>query len=695
MKCTFGKRLAGFAAAGALALAMAPMAALGVGAQTADSTLTVSGLDKGDQVSFYRILELDTQEHGGNWKFVSALDADAYGTTGYGTLDGTSITVENLRAGANADAYDDFEVITGDMANQIAAQVASKISTADKTGTATSEGKVVIDLRDGLSDDDPTPVGLYMAVVTSPASTDVVYKPIFVSADYDKDGQDGTIDAYGTYPEHDNTNAIELTEKKEGSTGATDYKDNSGIFKKSKLTLEKEAGTETDRLMDAAVGQVIPFTVTTNMPSYTQNFTAPVFKISDVLTEGLELCSASGGTAAATDITVAVDGYSSLSSPNDYEVTRVAATGWTVEFKADDPSKTDSTKDGILYTVLGNPQVTVTYYAKVTDASKAAQVNQMDNTVRLDFSNSPTDTTGAGTLKDRTRHYTFGIDANVLGSGNTGPDGESTTSEIRKIAVDANGDPIYETTTKTVKDAIEKESPDVYNWLQDATFRLVQKKAWQEADAASGDDTYGTDGKFVDITETEIKFDANNVAGGTNPPKSDAKGYISMKGLDAGVYELTEVSAPLGYTFDPSMKYVITIKPEFADDNEQDPTFTDVPNKILKSYKVSIDVQQNGTSKAVAETTYTSDTDSTGAPMTFIDEEATEGGTTYTNSKGVITTTDTTSETAFIMNKELGILPATGGSGILFYVFIGAGIMAVAVVLARRMRKDPAGPAAV
>ena len=351
-----------------------------------------------------------------------------------------------------------------------------------------------------------------------------------------------------------------------------------------------------------------------------------------------------------------------------------------MEFLNDNPDVTGD-KDGFLYTVLGNPTVTITYYAKVTDANAVAQVNQMDNTVTLNFTNGPEDETGAGELKDRTRHYTFGIDANIMGN-NPGPDGKSQTSELRKIAVDANGEPIYEKTTSDLEEDITSDDPDVYEWLRGAKFELMQTHKYVDADDQDYGDKTGPDA-FVQIPKTEIKFDDSNIAGGTNIPESDANGYISMKGLDAGVYELTEKEAPLGYSFDPSIKYIITITPEFTNDNETDDTFTSVPNKILSGYTVSIEVKKGEQSLAQTATKYTSDTDANGNTVSFINEgENPTGGVT-------ITTEDvTTAETALIVNQELGILPATGGSGILFYVFIGAGIMALAVFLSRRFRRE-------
>ena len=665
MELTLKKRLAGFAAAGALALAMVPVAAFGVGALTPDTTLTVSGLDNGDEVSFYQVIEQADAEDGSGWKFVDQLDAN-----GDGVLDDSNpaIKVDDLRAFANKTQYDDSKVITASMADQISALVASKRVPVAKSDTAKS-GKIVVDLTTLVGADDPVPVGMYMAVVTKPSSTDVVYKPIFLSADYDQGA------ATATVGEHNNTNAIELDETV-GTKKGTGYKDdpNIGVFKKSKLTLEKEAGDATDRKMDMAVGEIVPFTITTNLPSYTQNFESPVFVITDELTQGLVL-----EPANASQIEVAVAGVTLTA--NDYKVTVTGNNKFTVEFANDDTSE-DGAKDGILYRALGNPKVTITYNAKVTDANAAAQVNQMDNDVKLNFSNNPQDKTGAGTLKDRTRHYTFGIDANIMGDG-FGPDGQKTTSEIRKVAVDANGEPIYEKKTSELPNTVTGRDDCAYKWLQGAKFKLEQTAVYQDADNAG----YGDKGTFAPVSPAkEIKFDGSHiqVATGGNRPESDGNGYIAMKGLDAGKYTLTEVEAPLGYTFDPSIVYEITITPSFTDDHETDPTFTDVPNKILSGYSVEITAKKGANELASTKTEYTSDTAGTPAtPVSFINEGE--------NAKGGITVTEedaATAETALIVNKELGILPATGGSGILFYVFIGAAIMALAVFLARRNRKD-------
>ena len=46
-----------------------------------------------------------------------------------------------------------------------------------------------------------------------------------------------------------------------------------------------------------------------------------------------------------------------------------------------------------------------------------------------------------------------------------------------------------------------------------------------------------------------------------------------------------------------------------------------------------------------------------------------------------------------ISNKKLGLLPATGGSGILFYLFVGGAVAAVALILIKKVKQAGAAAA--
>jgi LPXTG-motif cell wall-anchored protein len=190
-------------------------------------------------------------------------------------------------------------------------------------------------------------------------------------------------------------------------------------------------------------------------------------------------------------------------------------------------------------------------------------------------------------------------------------------------------------------------------------------------------------------------------ADGKNYVTSDAKGYIAMKGLDAGVYVLREIDAPLGYTFDPSISYRITITPTYALEN---PSSTDTgdKNQILASYTVEVEKLENGASldpKQITTSTYTVQTGEDAAgentPISFLNETFTgknpqTGATTTVDGSKLTTTTITLgddSESALIVNKKLGILPATGGSGIIFYLVAGGLLAGTAAILINKDRK--------
>lgn len=178
-----------------------------------------------------------------------------------------------------------------------------------------------------------------------------------------------------------------------------------------------------------------------------------------------------------------------------------------------------------------NPDVEITYSAKVTTAA-ADNVTYLDNKAKLTFSNQPDTTVDKD---DITRHYTFSIDGNLLGSTN------DQTDELIKVACDANGDPIYETKTTYYDKQV--------NPLDDASFTLTP------------------------VAPTT----------GTAKTVSSANGgHIQFLGLDAGTYTLVENTAPAGYVKD-GRTYVVEIIPHYDS--------TTVDNPILTSYDVKFKVQ--------------------------------------------------------------------------------------------------------
>lgn len=130
-----------------------------------------------------------------------------------------------------------------------------------------------------------------------------------------------------------------------------------------------------------------------------------------------------------------------------------------------------------------------------------------------------------------------------------------------------------------------------------------------------------------------------------NTVKSDGNGLITFKGLDAGNYFLQEKQAPTGYKTD-STKIPVKIEATLN------------PDGTLASYKVTI----NGTN-----------------------------ATTYTwNNAGPTATVDKTGDTSLFNNYKAGNLPSTGGSGIYFYIIVGALLIMAAggvYIYSRRKQK--------
>ena len=430
--------------------------------------------------------------------------------------------------------------ITEEEATTIAGSTLSLLTTL----TVGEDGKVSYDCSNN-------PGLFYLKGIPGENNKDTVYNPAFVSADYYEGGN--TVDFSDTIG-------------------------NSTVIKKSTVPFDKEV-TGADQFVDVKPGDVIPYKITTIIPSYGTSFTNPQFIISDTLSTGLALEGAITVKYGTTTITA---------SDDNVTITPNGTSGFTVTFA----------KDYLTGLAGTTPAVEVTYSAKVTTEA-TENVTYMDNKAKLTFSNTPTTTKEQ---EDITRHYTFSIDSTLNG----GNHGNEKTRELIKIGVDEAGETITAFTSW-----VEGKEWTTYSPLAGATFTLTPV-----APTTGQAKTYTT----------------------------EAEGYITFTGLDAGTYKLVETEAPAGYVKDSSEHTVIIT-----------PTYTQGTD-ILESYTVSIDG---------ATSTYTitnmSDTDAT-----------------------VETTVDATSMTFPVVNTKGSELPTTGGIGTtIFYIIgailvIGAGILLVA-----------------
>lgn len=415
------------------------------GVRKSDGMITVGGIDSGDVVKLYQIIKWD-----GDW--VLALNIEG-------------IMVEDLTINKNNDGISPEEAAT--IAKSVKEPMCEEVVGVDGTFTRTV---------------DP---GMYLVLIAD-QNNDTIYNPIFVSSDYDLDNESNIINA-----------ASGLL------GGAPD-----GIAKKEDLKLEKEIDEEavTDGDTDkksVAVGDVVPFVVTSNVPTYAENYTNPEYSISDALSAGITMSD-----EQQAGISVTVDGYESLrkgaendESGYDYKITNVTGKGYKVSFSEE-----------FLKNVHGNPTVTIKYAATIDENAATHNVDRFRNNVTLTFSNDPTDSSKHGTRDDETNHYTFSIDANLNGNDAGG----EVTKELVKIGVDSAGETVVAWVTS------EETKWKSITPLKGAKFELQRK---------------GTDKKLT--------------------AESDEKGYISFVGLDAGEYILTETEAPAGYVRDASEHSVV------------------------------------------------------------------------------------------------------------------------------------------
>jgi len=200
---------------------------------TADSSVSITGLTKGDSVYLYKVIEADTTT--GGWKFASGFE-----DLGDSTKDNYSANVKKI-----IDNDKTFAGLTKDDAEKIAKL--AKVATAPSADEVTADNGTYTKTVD---------VGMYLALV-APVNTNTIYNPIIVSADYTEGGTN-TINASASYG-------------------------TSSVTKKETVTIEK---TTEDITLDA--GEIVKFTVTTTIPAYAASYVNPKFNVSDSLSTGLK-----------------------------------------------------------------------------------------------------------------------------------------------------------------------------------------------------------------------------------------------------------------------------------------------------------------------------------------------------------------------------------------------------------------------
>lgn len=393
----------------------------------------------------------------------------------------------------------------GDIIDDIYDDEAAKIADAVKNlsfETMTVAGTTAT--ADGLD------AGLYYVAVTPGDDNKWIYSPIFVGADYYEGGN--TINASSSYTRR-------------------------AIAKKQPIPLTKDM--DQPKQVDVKVGDTVAFTVKTKIPSYTDNYTDKFFELSDTLQSGLDF----KGFTSTT-----INGVAATADQIGTPVT--SKTGFTITFESD-----------YLDEVVGNPEVEIHYTAEVTSTADF-NVTELDNEVKLRYTHTPNGDKDEITRK--TRHYTFSIDAKLLGT--SGQTITEHTEDLIKVAVGPNNEPINVSHTK---DRIIDNSTQV-SALEGAVFSFV---------AVEGD---AIDNNYPGTTVTTNEY-----------------GELNIQGLDQGVYKLQEISAPAGFVKDDT-EYYVAIIPHYLDDAEGvkyldyyeigwGTSIADAKTGIVKSYTVTND----------------------------------------------------------------------------------------------------------
>ena len=620
-----------------------------VGNVSLDTSVSVSGLQTGDSVNFYQIVKW---VDGTGWAWINSDYEAALATAAASfTPAKTAPVLTTITGTTDKDLTDPNTSTKGAISADHAAILAKAAELANLAPVNKAES-------DGTATYASAPAGLFYAQVV-PATADYLYNTIFVGADFKSDN---------------NTNSIAAnTAKVGGETNA--------IAKKEQVTLTKESHPETadsatgaDNIKyDHNVGDVIPFKITSTIPAYGEGYQDPQYEITDSLETGLALSDPSGtvltDATVASNITVAVADISDFTGGGtDYSVA-LTTDGFKVTLTPAGIAKVAGKGDS-------GKKITITYNAKITSL-EGATVTEKTNTATVKFSNKPTDSSSYSLIEDRTRHYTFSIDASLLGKT-----GEAyTTDELVKVGLGADGKPLTEKRNYHSGTTWSEQSP-----LQGAKFALF--KASPEAADYASETAAKASSKIYTNTYDE---------GGTTKTfdgivTSDAMGRLNINGLDAGTYYLREVEAPTGYIKD-DRTFTITIEATY-EDIQAGSYMKDVNNtpsnatddvkvnygayKVLQGYTVKVN---DGTVDRTSSYTITK----TATPV----QEQKVDKATYQTITGEGAGEFAGDVMTPISNTQGTELPSTGGIGTTIFYVVGAIlVIGAGVVLITRRRMD-------
>jgi fimbrial isopeptide formation D2 family protein/LPXTG-motif cell wall-anchored protein len=337
-----------------LALAMMLMAVAAfaaVGEITVDTEVSVTGLDEGDIVNLYKVLEWAASEEDKNnfsWKATSTF-ADLAGTVLKPFIDNDKDATENF---SSADL----------------AAIATAAQKKDPIDTQTVSGTTYTYTVNAAN---ATPItagaGMYLALVT-PKNAGVVYNPIIISADfYQKEG-------------NDETSSIDSSATIAGTS----------VAKRQKLELEK-----TEPKITNDVGDTYSYTIVTTIPAYSEAYENQFFTLTDKVSDYLEIVGS----------TIKVDG-----EPSSYTSVDADMHGFSINFP---DAYVRALKAPKQITVTYDAKLTVPADQLANLTNVKEEYNKVTVEFPNDPNDLTGKTVTA--LKDETREYTFTLDGKIFG----------------------------------------------------------------------------------------------------------------------------------------------------------------------------------------------------------------------------------------------------------------------------------------
>ena len=328
----------------ATALAMVPTAAFGADLNGNTGNITINGLESGDKVTAYQILNRHYDSSTNNV-------TDTF-------VEGTDYTLEQFQA-----LKDDEGEYKKGSAMQVAAD---KIASAIKGGASALAEKTANADTNGTATITDAPAGEWLILVTSAnGSVTRVYQNTIVSNAPEAEG--------GKYVAKDATATIKYSEE---------------TVKKGVGTTRKDAQDTKTADGKYGIGDLVPFVIDTIIPNYPADATNRTFVVGDAPDAGLDI--------DATTIKVYTVDAAGKESDDPIDATNYTATVsnrvMTITFNED--------------YIKANPgqEILVKYQAKITSAAKVTPDKTTENSATITFNPNPyedkTSTPGSKTTVD-------------------------------------------------------------------------------------------------------------------------------------------------------------------------------------------------------------------------------------------------------------------------------------------------------